>query len=105
MAIIQSLARIYRVADDALLGQGQCAIHVSEGQSPGAASFSGTILVEWASDDRLGSEDDGGHRILLADGQWLDVVFTKLVHAADGPEILRFRGAGPLRRLEEQKRA
>ncbi len=98
MAIIQALARIYRLPDNLLLGEGQCALYISSPSEQAPGPISGTIVVEWVGEDRLELSDDGGHQVRLADGRWLNVVFTRRQGSEEGPEVLRFRGAGPLRR-------
>lgn len=104
MPIIQESARIYRLTDDALVGRGQCAIHVSDAPHDSPPYICGTVIVEWIGDERLRTPDDSGYRVQLDDGRWLNVVFTKRSSVADGPEVLRFRGSGPLRGPEPPSR-
>ncbi len=101
MTIIQAQARIYRLPGSALLAHGRCALYIASAPTGGNSYVAGTMIVEWEGEERPGSQDEVGHRVQIDDGRWLDVIFTR--HAADpgGPEVLRFRGSGPLRPAEQ----
>ncbi len=96
MAIIQAFARVYRASDDVLIARGNCAIHLADVDVGASSPLLGTLLVERTGDEQPDFADELGHRVELEDGRWIHVVLTKRSRGQGGPEVLKFRGAGPL---------
>jgi hypothetical protein len=96
MAIIQTQARIYRLPAQELIATGQCALHMFDESRAGTQSVSGTVVVQWTGEGHAIGPEEGAYRLETDDGRWLHVVFTKRFLTNVGPEVLRFRGSGPL---------
>lgn len=98
MAVIKSGVTVFRAGTNEALADGMIYLHVGQDRGSGNPRVQGTISpLNWKADEFRSEDHAPGtlYRAVFDDGRTLNIVLTRRIFSACGPEIFRFTAEEP----------